>query len=259
MDASTLRVTLLAGAALAAGFVDAISGGGGIITLPALLAAGVPPHVALGTNKLQSSLGTTIATANYARRGLLVRFQLPVGIVFTALGAFAGAAIATRLSSALMARVAPLLLVAVFVYAVRSPRLGVTAPATSPHRIGGARLAHGAFSAVAGSALGFYDGFFGPGAGSFWTIAFVIVLGFPLPQATANTKAMNLTSNLTALAWFAASGNVAWAVGLVMGAANVAGAVIGSSLAIERGARFIRVFFLLAVAATIVRLVAQSF
>jgi uncharacterized membrane protein YfcA len=241
---------LLLVAGFAAGFVDAIAGGGGIISLPALLAFGLPPHLALGTNKLQAALGTTLATANYARRGLLERSQLRLGVLFTAAGALTGALLVSHLPSGWLARVVPWLLVAIFVYVARSPRVG--AAARRP------MMRVSVFSIVFGLSLGFYDGFFGPGTGSFWTVAFLGLLGFTLPRATANTKAMNLTSNVVALAWFAFHGDVAWRLGLAMGASNVAGAFVGSSLAIERGARLIRTVFLAVVAATLGRLVWRS-
>jgi hypothetical protein len=245
-----LGFALLAAAGFAAGLVDAIAGGGGIISLPALLALGLPPHVALGTNKLQAALGTSLATTNYARRGLLERSQLPLGVACTAVGALIGAFLVTRLPSEWLARVAPWLLLAIFVYVARTPRIGAVARPPV--------LRVPAFSLAFGLSLGFYDGFFGPGTGSFWTVAFLSLLGFTLPRATANTKAMNLTSNVVALGWFALHGDVAWRVGLAMGTANVAGAFVGSSLAIERGARLIRAVFLVVVAATLARLVWRS-
>jgi uncharacterized membrane protein YfcA len=246
-----LGFALLASAGFAAGLVDAIAGGGGIISLPALLAFGLPPHVALGTNKLQAALGTALATGNYARRGLLDRSQLPLGIACTAAGALAGALLVSRVPSVWLARVAPWLLLAILVYVVRSPGLG-SAPRAPSMKV---RV----FSLVFGPSLGFYDGFFGPGTGSFWTVAFVGLLGFTLPRATAHTKVMNLTSNVVALAWFAVHRDVAWRLGLAVGAANVAGALVGSSLAIERGARLIRGVFLVVVAATLASLVWRSF
>jgi uncharacterized membrane protein YfcA len=246
MHLSPLEQGLLALAGFSAGFVDSIAGGGGIISLPALLAVGVPPHLALGTNKLQASLGTTLAAANYARRGLVARAQLPAGVTCTAAGALAGAALVVRLPSMWLAHVVPWLLIAIFFYVVRSPELG-----DSSRR---ARMTILPFSVVFGLALGFYDGFFGPGTGSFWTAAFLALLGLSLPQATAQTKVMNLTSNVVALVWFGIQDQVLWPLGLGIGAANVVGALAGSSLAIEKGARLIRAFFLLAVAATLVRL-----
>src|SRR5580692_10437906 len=247
MHLSLVAYGLLALAGFSAGLVDAIAGGGGIISLPALLAVGLPPHLALGTNKLQAGLGTSMAAANYARRGLLVRAEVPLAASCTAAGALAGAALVTRLPSRWLAGVGPWLLLAIFVHVVRAPRFG------EAERV--ARIEARPFSIASGLLLGSYDGFFGPGTGSFWTIAFVALRGFSLQRATAQTKAMNLTSNAVALAWFAVRGDVAWRLGLAVAAANVAGAFVGSSLAIERGARLIRAFFLLAVGATVMRLV----
>jgi uncharacterized protein len=238
-------------AGFAAGFVDSIAGGGGLISLPALLSVGVPPHLALGTNKLQSALGTSVATTNYARRGLVTREGLALGIACTAVAAFAGAFAVTRLPADFLVRTIPWLLAAIFIYVLVSPRIGET------RRAG--RMGLVAFHVLFGCGLGFYDGFFGPGTGSFWTIGYVLLLGFALPHATGHTKAMNLTSNIASLAWFAWHGDVLWVLGATMGAANIAGAFLGSSLAIRRGAGFIRFFFLLAVGATIARLLWRSF
>ena len=234
-----------------AGFVDSIAGGGGLISMPALLAAGVPPHLALGTNKLQSALGTMVATANYARRGLITREGLAWGVGVTAPAALAGGWAVTRMPGDLLVRVIPWLLGAIFVYVIVSPRVG-----DERRR---ARLAPAVFHAVFGLVLGFYDGFFGPGTGTFWTMGYVMLLGFTLPHATGHTKAMNLTSNIASLAWFAWHGDVLWAHGVLMGGANIAGALTGSTLAIRRGAGFIRVVFLVVVGATIARLVWRSF
>lgn len=246
MHLSPIVLGALGLAGFSAGFVDAIAGGGGIISLPALLAAGLPPHLALGTNKLQAGLGTSIAAANYARKGWLDGSELPLGVACAAAGALAGAALVTRVPSMWLARLVPWLLVAIFFHVLRARRFG-EAP-------GRPRVGARPFAVAAGLAIGFYDGFFGPGTGSFWTIAFVGLRGKSLPGATAHTKAMNLTSNVVALAWFAAHGAVLWRLGLWVAAANMTGAVAGSSLAIERGARLIRVFFLVAVAATLARL-----
>jgi uncharacterized membrane protein YfcA len=116
------------------------------------------------------------------------------------------------------------------------------------------RLSVIVFNSLAGAVLGFYDGFFGPGTGSFWTMGFVLLLGYPLPQATGHTKVMNLTSNVASLAWFAWHGSVFWTLGVTMGAANIVGALLGSHLAIRKGAGFIRGAFLVVVGLTIARL-----
>jgi uncharacterized membrane protein YfcA len=248
-DILTLLTVAMAG--FAAGLIDSIAGGGGMISLPALLAAGVPPHFALGTNKLQSALGTSFATANYARRGCITIEGLGLGVAVTAVAAFAGAWCDTRMSADLLVRVIPWLLVAIFIHVLVSPRVGEERRK--------ARLGVVGFHVAAGCVLGFYDGFFGPGTGSFWTMGFVVLMGFNLPHATGHTKVMNLTSNVASLVWFAAHGSVFWTLGAVMGGANIAGALLGSHLAIRNGARFIRAVFLLVVGATIARLFWQSF
>src|SRR5579862_5469130 len=153
MPVPPLLVVALALAGFAAGFVDSIAGGGGIISLPALLAAGLPPHLALGTNKLQACLGTTMAATTYARRGLLAERELPLGIACTAAGSLAGAALVTHLSSMWLARAIPWLLVAIFLYVLRAPRVGDDS--------GESKVPAGLFGALAGLGLGFYDGFFG--------------------------------------------------------------------------------------------------
>jgi uncharacterized membrane protein YfcA len=244
LDPSAWLLIALAG--FAAGFIDSIAGGGGMISLPALLTAGLPPHLALGTNKLQSALGTSFSTANYASRRLVMADGLAVGIPATALAAFAGAWLVTRMSADLLVRTIPWLLIAIFVFVLLAPKLGV--------QRGRARMGSAGFYCAFGLLLGFYDGFFGPGTGTFWTFGFLLLLGYTLPHATGQTKTVNLTSNVASLVWFAWHGEVAWLLGLAMGSANVCGALVGSSLAIKRGAGFIRVCFLAVVGATILRL-----
>jgi uncharacterized membrane protein YfcA len=244
-------LALLGAAGLFAGFVDSIAGGGGIITLPALLAAGLPPHLALGTNKLQSSFGSLTAMLHYRHGGLVSVRRTVLGIVWTFIGAAAGTLAIQRMSPGLLRHVIPALLLAIFVYMLVSPRVGVEAR----H----ARLRPAVFYLLFGLAIGFYDGFFGPGTGSFWAIAFVALLGLDLAAATAHTKVMNFVSNATALLFFALGGNVVLVPGLVMGAGEVVGAFAGSRLVMLRGARFVRVFFLVVVALTLARLVQTTY
>jgi len=245
----TLFFLWLAG--LFAGFVDSIAGGGGIISLPALLATGMPPHLALGTNKLQGSFGSLTAAVNYSRKGLVSFRDIFMGIVFTALGALCGTVIVQVLSADFLRHVILILLVAVFVYTLCSPDLG---------RIDRRSLMRAPiFFGLAGMVLGFYDGFFGPGTGSFWTIALVLVLGLNLKKATANTKILNFTSNIVALIGFCIGGNVVFSAGLLMGCGQMLGAFLGSRLVIQRGTGFVRVFFLVVVAATIVKLAYNAY
>ncbi len=226
----------LFGAALVAGFVDSIAGGGGLITIPVLLSAGLPPAEALGTNKLQASFGSGSAMAHFAGAGLVDWRQVREGMLLTAAAAMLGALTVQLASPALLRRLIPALLIGIALYFLLCPRTGER---SRPNRLH-PRL----FAALFGVVIGFYDGFLGPGTGSFWAIACVSLLGLDLLRATAYTKAMNFASNVGALALFIMGGQVWWGAGLVMGAGQWTGARLGSRLAIARGARFIRPVFL---------------
>jgi len=227
---------LLFVAGLTAGFIDAIAGGGGLITVPALLWAGLPVQLALGTNKLQSACGTALAVTRFARAGWIawrdVRLAIAVTFVFAALGAWA----VTLLSKDLLKAMVPWLLLAVAVYALLSPRLGLQRSA--------ARLSADTFAILGGTVLGFYDGFFGPGTGSFWTIALLSLRGYELTRATAYTKVVNLTSNLASLVVFVWAGSVVFNLALVMIVGQLIGARLGSGLVLKHGAPLVRVVFL---------------
>jgi uncharacterized membrane protein YfcA len=222
---------LLLAAAGAAGFIDAIAGGGGLLALPALLTAGVPPVAALGTNKLQSSFGTALACFRFAKAGH-VDVRAHAGLVlFVLAGAAGGAAAVQYIDPAALAAILPALLIAIAGYFLLSPRM------TDQDR---ERRAGPLALGFAAGGVGFYDGFFGPGAGSFYTLVFVTLAGFGLLKATAHTKLVNFTSNIVALALLAAGGHVLWLTGLAMAAANMAGAHFGSGMAMRFGARVIR-------------------
>jgi uncharacterized protein len=227
-----LAYALLVLAALAAGFVDSIAGGGGIITLPALLAAGLPPHLALGTNKLQSSFGSLAATLRYRAAGLVDLRELAPGVLATAAGAAAGAAAVGAVEPGFLKLLIPILLVCIVVFLALRPRFGM---AGSARRVGTLP-----FWICAGLSLGFYDGFFGPGTGTFWAMALVGLAGYDMRGATARTKAANFTSNIVSLAVFLSAGSVLFPLGLAMGAAQAGGALLGSRMVLRRGAAFVR-------------------
>lgn len=241
-----LSYLLLFAAGLVAGVVDAIAGGGGLITLPALLGLGLPVPLALGTNKLGSVFGTASATWSFARRGAVNLRECTTGALYTAAGAGAGVLAVRRIDPELLARFVPWLLAVILLYLVFRPQLGET----DRHH----RMEQPAFYALFGLTLGFYDGFFGPGAGSCWTIAFVMVLGHNFLKAAAHTKVMNLASNAAALAFFAAAGAVLLLPGLALGAGQLFGARLGAQLAMTRGARFVRPIFLVMASLTVAKL-----
>ena len=245
--ADPLSLGLLVAAAFAAGLMDSIAGGGGLITVPALLASGLPPAQALATNKLQSSFGSGTALVRYAQAGLVPVREVMPAVAFTAVGAVMGTLTVRFLPTHWLTWLIPGLLILIFVYLLLKPQWGaVDRPA---------RWDRMPFYAVFGLVLGFYDGFLGPGTGTFWTVALTGLLGHGLAKATAQTKVANFTSNLVSLAVFALLGQVLWALGLLMGAFQFLGALVGSRLALARGTKFIRWVFLGVVGATLTKLV----
>lgn len=232
---------------LVAGMVDAMAGGGGIITIPVLLNLGVPPAFALGTNKLQASFGSVSAAWHFSRAGTVDWKACRIGVITTLIGSVAGAIAVQRIDGAVLGDIIPWLLGGIFVYTLLRPEIG-----TEPRA---PRLSPRSFFCGFGLALGFYDGFFGPGTGSFWTFALVLLLGADFLRATAHTKVMNATSNVAALASFLFAGKVYFGAGLLMGAGQLIGARIGSKLVLTKGARFVRPIFLVMVVLTLTRLI----
>ncbi len=232
MDITPEILAILVMAATLAGIIDSIAGGGGLIALPALLWAGVPPVEALATNKLQGSFGTATATFNYMRQNALAPGELVTAVIWTFCGSVCGTLAVQYLISEWLNQLAPVLLIGFACYFVFSPQLG--------DKDAKQRIRYPQFALLAGFSLGFYDGFFGPGAGTFMTAAFVLLLGYNLYRATAATKLLNLTSNLASLLFFALGGQVLWVVGLCMGLGQIVGAWIGSHLVLKHGASLIR-------------------
>ncbi|GJE54729.1 putative membrane transporter protein YfcA [Methylobacterium thuringiense] len=222
----------LFGIAVVAGCFDAIAGGGGLLTLPALLLAGLDPVSAIATNKLQGSGGSVSASIAFARRGLIRWPEAIPAALAAGAASVAGALCVSLLPKSALDTMVPLLLVGIALYFATARRLG-NADAT-------ARITPRLFALTLAPAIGFYDGVFGPGAGSFYMIGFVTLLGLGVVRATAHTKLANAASNLGSLALFAAQGVVVWPVGLAMALGAVIGAQAGSALAVKLGARLIR-------------------
>ncbi len=217
---------------LAAGFVDAIAGGGGLLALPALLAAGLTPVEALATNKLQGSFGTLSASFNFMHKGLVEPRSIVLAIVCTFIGAATGTLLVQQIDASQLATVIPVLLIAAAVYYLLSPRMGDL----DCHQ----RMTPIVFAFLIGTSVGFYDGFFGPGTGSLFAISLVGLLGYNLRKATAHTKILNLTSNIASLLFFIISGKVVWLLGGVMAVGQLFGAYLGSHLVIRHGAGIVR-------------------
>lgn len=232
MTLDLLTLLALGVVGLAAGFVDAIAGGGGLIAVPVLISVGIPPVTAFGTNKLQSMIGTVMATVTYWRRGFISLRALAFAVPATFVGAFLGALAVKSVDTTLLNYAVPVMLIAIALYFSFAPRL-TDADSHS-------RLSFALFVPVMGFSIGFYDGIFGPGTGSFFTIGFVTLFGLGITRAAGSTKLLNLTSNIGALALFLPSGNVVWSVAAAMAVGQVIGGYLGALTGIRFGARLIK-------------------
>lgn len=247
IDWGVLGLLLLA--AFAAGWIDAVVGGGGLLQLPALLLVpGMTPLQALATNKLASVFGTATSSLTFYRRVRpSLRTVLPMAAI-ALLGSFGGASLAAFLPAAVFKPIIVIALLTVAVITLVRPSLG----AVTRLKYRGAR--HVVIAGAIGAVIGFYDGLLGPGTGTFLVISLVGMLGYDFLRASAKAKIVNFATNVGALLFFIPIGAVIWPLGLVMGAANILGSLLGSRMAIARGSRFVRVLFLCVVGVLILKL-----
>lgn len=217
-----------------------------MIALPALLAVGVPPQAALGTNKFQSMFGVFTAARHYREHGLVKFREEKLGFIITFIGAGLGAWTVQQIDSRILGYIIPVFLLFIALYTLFTPSLG-------KHRTE-SKLSKERFFIIFGSLLGFYDGFFGPGVGAFWAVAFMSLLGYEIRTATAHTKVMNLSSNIISVIVFSIGGSVMFLYGAVMAAGQIIGARIGSGLAVKKGIKIIRPLYIVIVFATIAKL-----
>jgi uncharacterized membrane protein YfcA len=234
-----------------AGFVDAIAGGGGLLTVPALLAAGITPVQVLATNKLQGSFGSFSASLHFVRQGYASPRAIWPAILCTFIGAAAGAILVQWLDAKILNGIIPLLLVIAALYFLFSPRMTDIGSTQ--------RLGLPLFALLCGTTIGFYDGFFGPGTGSYFVLAFVALLGYGVKSATAHTKVLNFTSNAASLLFFILGGHVVWSIGLLMGAGQFMGAKAGAHVVIGAGAKVVRPVLVLISLAITTHLVLKNF
>ena len=230
-----MELLIVSAASLLAGLVDAIVGGGGLVLVPALFSTfpAAAPATLLGTNKSASVWGTLMASVQYSRRVHMRWAALLPACAAALLGSALGAWTVTQASADFLRRLLPLVLLAVL------PRFALRGEQAA--------------AALIGLGIGWYDGFFGPGTGSFFIFLFVRVLGYDFLNASAAAKLLNVATNVAAIALFAAKGHVWWQVGLTMAAANVAGSLIGTRLALRHGAGFVRGVFIVVVGALILK------
>lgn len=240
---------LLLGAAFLAGFVDAIAGGGALITLPALLLAGAGPIEALSTNKVQGSFGAATAAISYARAGQVDLRTQRVPAVLALVAGLVGAFLATRLPTETLHLIIPVILIGVALFFALKPGL------TDDDQV--ERIKPAVFTALVVPLVGTYDGMIGPGAGAFYMIGFVTLAGYGILKATAHTKLLNFSSNIGGLVVFALFGATWWLTGLAMGIAQVAGAALGAKLALRIGAAVIRPLLVITSVALALRVFVQ--
>lgn len=235
--------------AFIAGLVDAVVGGGGLVLVPTLFSVfpNVAPATLLGTNKIAGVMGTSAAAINFARKvSIQWSAAAPAALAAFALS-FSGAYLVTHMPTELIRKALPFVLIAVAMYTLRKKNFGQHhAPLLS-----GSKEVFWAM--MVGGAVGFYDGLFGPGTGSFLVFLFVRVFGYDFLRASAVSKVVNIATNLAALLWFSYSGHIIWQLGLLMAVFNIAGSLVGTRLAIRHGSGFVRKLFLFVVTALILK------
>jgi uncharacterized protein len=250
IEAATLIMIVVAG--FAAGWVDAVVGGGGLIQLPALLLVpGITPVQALATNKMGSIFGTaTSATTYYRRVGPDLKTAIPMAVI-ALVGSFGGALLAANLPASVFKPIIVVALVVVALFTALRPDAGeLTTLRHNGHK-------HYVVACLIGAVIGFYDGLIGPGTGSFLVIALVSAMGYAFLEASAKAKIVNMATNAGALLFFLPHGSLLWGVGLLLGVTNMAGGYLGARTAVKKGSKFVRVVFLVVVAALIIKLSAD--
>ncbi|MCX8956661.1 sulfite exporter TauE/SafE family protein [Erwinia psidii] len=218
--------------AVLAAFIDSIAGGGGLLSVPALLSAGLSPAQALATNKLQSVGGSFSASLYFVRRKAVNLGEQRLNIFMAFIGSVSGAMLIQHIQPGLLRQVLPVLIIGIGLYFLLMPRVGEEDRQRRLHGL--------PFALLAGGCVGFYDGFFGPGAGSFYALAFVTLCGYNLAKSTAHAKVLNFTSNLGSLLFFMFGGKVVWGTGLIMLIGAICGARLGARMVLSRGQTLIR-------------------
>ncbi|PLX32253.1 MAG: hypothetical protein C0600_03205 [Ignavibacteria bacterium] len=226
-----------------------MAGGGGLISLPSLLAVGVPPHVALATNKVQSAIGTSFSTLRYIRSGHVLLKLGIVGFISAFAGSYTGAWTVLQIPDSSLEAIIPVLIIIVAAVTFLRKDFGIK------DNVNSLSTRQLAIAALFAFGIGFYDGFFGPGTGSFLAFGFVLMFGFGFLRATAHAKLLNLGSNYAAIIAFVLGGEVYWTIALPMGLANITGAWTGAGLAIKGGAKVIKPVFGFVLAGLLIKLI----
>ncbi|MGX9415794.1 sulfite exporter TauE/SafE family protein [Vibrio sp. RC27] len=246
-------IVILAIVAFTAGFVDAVAGGGGMLTIPALLSIGLPPHIALGTNKVASTFASSTAAFTYYKKRIFHPHLWGRAFIATCIGAAIGTYVVSFISTEWLEKVLPLVILLTALYTIlhKAPKNTDITPTKDIKQFHPKQV-------VQGSVLGFYDGVAGPGTGAFWTVSSMAIYKFDILKASGLAKAMNFTSNGTSLVTFALLGHIDWLVGLTMGVFLMAGAYVGAHSAIRFGGRFIRPVFISVVSVIALKLAYEA-
>ncbi len=232
MELTAQLISILFFVALMAGFIDAMAGGGGLLTIPALLLTGMNPVAVLATNKLQACAGSFSASLTMIKKGLIHPKMMKVALFMAFLGSAVGTVLVQLSPPDFLQKALPFVIGAVGVYTLFSPNLGKLE--TTPE------MSQKLYERTVAPLIGLYDGYFGPGTGTFFSLSQVVLRGRDLVQATARAKLLNFATNIASLIFFILGGQVVWVVGLVMMAGQLIGAYLGSHMVVKGGAKFIR-------------------
>lgn len=238
--------------AIIAAIVDTLAGGGGLITVPALLVAGLPPTLALGTNKLQACIGEANAATRFIHHGKIKLKSLLVGAIFTGIGSIIGTIVVQYIHPDILNKFIPIILALVLVYSIFSKRFVAE---QSGHQY----FSYFFFYLVFGLLIGFYNGFLGPGTGYFWIVAFIFFLGFDLKKAVLYGKPLNFIGNFVSLFCFIYAGLINYKIAIIMGIGQLIGSYIGAKLVFYKGAKIIRPVFIIMVLVMIISLLIKHF
>lgn len=232
MELTTQLISILFFVALMAGFIDAMAGGGGLLTIPALLLTGMNPVAVLATNKLQACAGSFSASITMIKKGLIHPKMMKIALLFAFVGSVVGTILVQLSPPEFLQKALPFVIGAVGIYTLFSPNLGKLE--TTP------KMSQKLYERTIAPLIGLYDGYFGPGTGTFFSLSQVVLRGRDLVQATARAKLLNFATNIASLIFFILGGQVVWVVGLVMMAGQLVGAYLGSHMVVKGGAKFIR-------------------
>lgn len=232
MELTTQLISILFFVALMAGFIDAMAGGGGLLSIPALLLTGMNPVAVLATNKLQACAGSFSASVTMIKKGLIHPKMMKIALLFAFVGSVVGTILVQLSPPEFLQKALPFVIGAVGIYTLFSPNLGKLE--TTP------KMSQKLYERTIAPLIGLYDGYFGPGTGTFFSLSQVVLRGRDLVQATARAKLLNFATNIASLIFFILGGQVVWVVGLVMMAGQLVGAYLGSHMVVKGGAKFIR-------------------